>query len=67
MGTSTLPDRDVKLLIPFTEIYLGRGGFHVLAMLKTKQRFRLQAGNNFETEAEYDFFQQSFSLKITSL
>lgn len=48
----------------FQQDLLGKSGFQVLAMLKTK-RFRLQAGNSFRTEAEYDFFQHSFSLKVT--
>lgn len=49
----------------FQQDLLGKSRFQVLAMLKTKQRFRLQAGNSFRTEAEYDFFQHSFSLKVT--
>lgn len=67
METYAFPDRDVKLLKPFTEIYLIRSGFQVLAMLKAMQRFRLQAANNVKTEAEYYFFQHSFYLKVTSL
>lgn len=65
--TSAFPDRDVKLLKPFTEIHLGKSVFQVLAMLKAMQGFRLQAANNFKTGAEYYFFQYSFYLKVTSL
>lgn len=58
--------RDVKLLKPVTEIYLGRSRFQVLAMLKAMQGFRLQAANNFKIGAEYYFFRHSFYLEVTS-